>query len=145
MFIRVVSNQIPQVWEQVKYAAANADRVKNGNLQKYLNTLLQSLLNGKTQCFLRLSDDRKLLAVVLTELRVSEYTGDKSLLIKTIFSFESVSSNEWEEDMKTISVYAKTTGCKSVIGYSDNARMFELALSLGFKESYRYFIKDLEV
>ena len=145
MLIRIIPNQIPQVWEQVKYAAVNTDRVENGNLQKYLNSLLQSLLNGKTQCFLRINDNRELLAVILTELRASYLDGEKSLFIKNIFSFKSVDSIEWEENMSSIDKYAKAMGCKTILGCSSNNRIFELALSLGFKESHRYFVKDLEV
>lgn len=143
MFIKVLPSQVPMIWEQIKYAVSNADRVDSRDLQNYLSNLLGTLLSDKAQCFVRLGPQRTLLAVVITRFMNDEMTGDKTLLIQSLYSFSPVPDDEWLVNMNTIESYAIKKGCKKVMCYSNNDRVFELASQLKFQEHFRCFVKEV--
>jgi len=82
MFIKILPSQVPMLWEHIKYAAVHADRLREGDVENYLNALLGDLLSDKAQCFVRMDGERLLLAVVITRFLSDGMTGDKSLLIQ---------------------------------------------------------------
>lgn len=144
MFIRLLPSQVPRLWNQIKYAASNADRVNERDLPKYLTRLLHALMSEKAQCFIRLNEDRTLMAVVITRILIDDMTGDKSLLIQCLYSFQGVPDQEWKEDMDIVELFAQKTKCKKILSYSNNPRVYELTGQLNFEERYRCFVKNLE-
>src|SRR4030042_3600426 len=142
MFIKVPPSQIPMLWEQIKFAAVSADRVNESDIPNYLNALLESLLSDKAQCFVRVDEQRMLLAVVVTRILQDGMTGDKSLLIQCVYSFKPVNEDEWLVNMNIVEDYAIKLRCKKIIAYSNNQRVFELTSQLGFQERYRCFAKE---
>jgi len=143
VFIKVPAQQIPLLWEHIKFAVVSADRIDERDLQNYLGNLLGDLLSDKAQCFVRMDEQRMLLAVVITRVMFDEMTGYRSLLIQCLYSFKPVSTDEWITNMNIVEAYAIKRGCKKVIAYSTNPRVFELAAELGFNERYRCFIKEV--
>lgn len=143
MFIRITALQIPSFWDAIKFAAVNAERVAESDRQRYLNNLLVDLLNDKAQCFIRFSDQKELLAVVITKIKGDELTGEASLLIQCLYSFKGVGPEEWANDLEIVKRFAKTKNCKSIVTYSGVPRVYEILESLGFSEQFRRF--SLEV
>jgi len=144
MLIRILPNQVPKVWEQIKFAAVSVDRIEDRDRPLYLNRLLIALLNDKAQCFLRVTDNKQLLGVAITRILVDEITGEKSLFINCVYSFQIVSESQWNEDLEIIKKFAKRSGCVKLISYSNNRRVFEIVTNVGFKERYRCFAMNLE-
>jgi hypothetical protein len=143
MFVRLLPNQIPSFWEAIKYAAVKADAIRDKDIPRYLNQLLYALLSDKAQCFIRLSDDRKLQVVVITRLIADQVTGDKSLFINCIYGFQSSDIDTWRDNFSTVVSYAKQRECKMIIAWSANERVWEICDNLGFEERLRSFIVDL--
>jgi hypothetical protein len=108
-----------------------------------LNRLLADLLSEKAQCFIRYNEARQLQAVVITRFIQDLITGEKSLLINTLYSFQSVGEDEWKSNMDVIEKFARNTKCKNISTYSNVSRVYELASSLGFNELFRCFVKEL--
>ena len=144
MIIKLLSKQVPQLWDSIKYASSHVNRINGNELQKYLNTLLHALLNDKAQCFIRVSEEKKLQALALTRFVQDEVTGDKSLLVECLYSFEPVDQPQWESDMSFIRKVAESNKCKKIITYSNNERVFDIVTSIGFSERYRCFAINLE-
>jgi len=139
MIIKILSTQIPQLWEQIKFACVQADEVNKEDMPSYLNELLHALLSDKAQCWLRLGDDRTLLLLMITRILVDKITGRKSLFIQTLYSWKSVGDNEWQDDYNFVKEFAKHEQCKRISFESRNPRIWELAEVLGFKENLRSF------
>ncbi len=144
MFIRLPPNQVPMLWAQIKFAASKADGVGSEHLQDYLNRLLASLLDGKTQCLVRLSDDRQLQAIILTKFAVNTVTGDKELVVDCLYSFESVPQEQLRAELDSLKKFAIRGGCSRIVTYSNHPGIFKLVESLGFVERCRYFELGLE-
>lgn len=144
MFIRVQSNQVPLVWDSIKYAATNADRVNPKDLPAYLLNILYELLCDRAQCFVRYGEDKILTGLVITKIMTDEMTKDKSLSIYSLYSFQSQDDGSWINDLKVVEKFAKNVGCKRILAYSNNPRVFELSQAIGFEERYRCFSKLME-
>src|SRR4030065_2714353 len=139
MVIKLLPNQVPKIWDAIKFAAANADRINEKDLPLYLNRLLAALLSEKAQCFLRLDEGRQLLAVAITRLIQDEITGEKSLFLNCLYSFKRVPAEEWRADQKVLVDFAKRQGCKKMIAFSNSEKVFKMATAHGFSERYRCF------
>lgn len=139
MVIRILSSQIPAFWEVIKFAVVSVNEVDKENWGVYLNNLLHSLLNDKSQCFVRFNDERKLLALLITELSISKITNEKSLLLQVLYSWKRTEDKEWVEEFTFIKEFASHEECKHISFESRNPRVWQLGEALGFKENLRRF------
>ena len=140
LIIKVLSMQIPVVWENIKYAVSKTAEVDEENLQAYFNELAHSLLNDKSQCFVRLDDDRNLLMLAITKIIVDKFSGKKKLHIQCLYSFKLVEDETWKADMEFLRKFAKDRKCSYITFDSRNKRIWNLGEILGFREKHRHFI-----
>jgi hypothetical protein len=143
MSIKLLPNQIPLLWESIKFAATKADRVNEKDLPFYLNRLLADLLSDKAQCFIRITPEHQLRALAITRFIQDVITGEKSLVVSCLYSFEPAQDGQWKSDMDEISRFAKVNGCKVISMYSSNNRVFDIVTMLGFKERFRNFSMEI--
>lgn len=143
MTIKLLPDQVPKLWNAIKFAAATVDRVKEKNLPNYLNKLLAALLSDKAQCFIRMDENRHLLAIALTKISIDDISGDKVLTITCVYSFQKSAATDWNEDRELLRSFAIKSGCKRIVTHSSNPRIFDLALSNGFSEQYRCYTLEV--
>lgn len=143
MTIQILPNQISKVWDSIKYAIAKVERLSEADIKSYYNTLLVALLNDKAQCFVRLDENKQLIGIAVTRLINDEVTGDKALVVSCLYSFKSVDMEFWKSDIEMIKQFARTSGCKKIIAYSTNERVYEIVQSIGFTERFRSFIMEV--
>jgi len=139
MIIKLTPPQVAEYWEPIKYSIIHGDLVADKNKQIILNESLHALLSERAQCFIRLADDRKIIAVMMTRIGISPITDDKFLFIQCIFSFRSVDKEDWKIDWNYVLEFAKHSGCKYIQAESANERIFEITELIDFKEAYRTF------
>lgn len=138
MFVKLLPQQIPAFWETIKYAAVQADGVKE-NKQVYLNKLLHSLLNDKSQCFARLDDERKLLAVLITKIEIDKISGESTLHLKEMYSWAKADDKIWAQDFLFVKEFAEHEKCKYISFESNTPAVWEIGKRVGFKENSRAF------
>ena len=143
LIIRILPTQVVKLWETIKYGVVLADEVNEEERYIYLNELLHALLNEKAQCFVRLSDDRRLLAVLITRFQVNKITGSKDLYLQGLYSWKAVSDEVLQHNMDFVKEFAKHEGCKRITFRTYNSRVMEIAELLGFKENIREFVLNL--
>ena len=101
MMIRLLSTQIPEYWEIIKFTIANVDDVDKQNLPAYFNKTLHDLLSDKAQCFFRLDPDtRNIYTVVITRIDEDVISGNKTFVMKSVYSFRvaDLATREMERD-----------------------------------------------
>jgi len=143
IIIRLLPGQVIKLWEAIKYGVIRADEVKEKDRQVYLNELLHALLNEKAQCFIRLSDDRRLFAILITRFQVDKITGNKDLYLQGLYSWEIVNNEIWQRDIDFIRDFARREKCNRITFKSNVPRVMEIAKLLEFKENLREFVFDL--
>lgn len=142
MLIRALPDQIPKLWDAIKYATSRANRFGKDELPFYFNRLLHALLSSKAQCFVRLDDARILNAVLITRIVQDEVTGRKALFIEALYSFKMVDDEEWRSDAEIVRQFAKKAGCVLITTYSNNERVWDILKTIGFTERYRCFVQN---
>ena len=135
--------QIPMCWEVIKYCVAKVFSLEEEYREPSFNRLLYMLLSSKAQCFVRLNDDREIIAVTVTRVGIETLSGDKVLYIEVAYSFKPVSDDEWKNLMKLTKEFARETGCKSILAYTTIPRAGEVARAVGMTERFRCFGLDL--
>lgn len=143
MTIRVLPNRIPIIWEAIKFSSVKADGVREKDIPIYLTNLLHALLSERAQCFVNLDDERRLVRIAITRVKVDEVTGEKSLAVNSLYGFKPTSVEEWQRDIDTIKDYAKKHGCKRVLACSNNERVFEIVQNIGFENYFRHFVLEV--
>ena len=143
MVIRLPPHQVPMLWDAIKFAASKTAGISDSDLPLYLNRLLNSLLNSTAHCFVRLDDNRVLMAVAITRTIADEVTGEKSLFINCLYSFKGVDEKQWEDDIGIIKDFAIKQGCGKITTYTSSERVSEIAKANGFKERFRCFMLEV--
>ena len=140
--IMLTADQIPMFWDAIKYVGVKAGYVEEEYIPRFLNRLLYLLLSGKSQCFVRLSDDRILQAVFITTLINDPLRDEKTLFISYLFSFEKVDKETWENDLGLLKKIAKGSGCKYVTTVAMNERAAGLCEKSGMElRSWNYHVE----
>jgi len=143
LIIKLLSTQIPQYWETIKFAAITADEINKEDLQPYLIDLLHDLLSDKAQCWIRIDENRKIVALLITKFKMNKIGTKRSLHFQCIFSYAKVSINSWQEDFNMLIQFAKQENCQNITFNSRHQRIWELTKSFGCREQYRSFAFDL--
>ena len=143
MIIKLTPPQVSTYWELIKYANVNGDLVSDDHRQVVLNETLHALLNETAQCFLRLDDNRQVIAVLLSRIQIDKVSGDKLLYIQCIFSFRKVPDNQWEEDWKFLRTFAESNQCSYIEAESSNPQIFKIMQQLSAMELYRTYRYEL--
>jgi len=143
MFIRLTPNQIPILWNNIKFAVAQIDDIGKKDQEAYLNRLLHALLNGQAWCIVRIGEERKLLSIGILRLIIDDITGKEVIFIECLYSFVRTPIESWKEILDLTMKFAKKMNCTKVTAYSSNPGVFKIAEELGFHERYRYF--EMEV
>lgn len=143
MIIRILSPQIPYFWDAIKTTVKEADEVDDKVLQPYLNELLNALLSDTAQCFVRLDDNKVLIALLVTRIMVDKVTGEKYLYLQSLYSWQKPEDGIWQRDVQFVMDFAKQQDCKYISCQSRNEAVWDLAERLGFVEKTRVF--DLRI
>jgi len=140
MIIKILSKQVPVLWEAIKFATTQADEVESKDLQPYLNELLHALLNDKAQCFVALNDKRVLAGVLVTRLNVNKITNEKFLLLQSVYAWKVLSDQVWKEAYEMFRAFAIKEGCTYLSYMSGNPSVWERMEKMDFKEKTRTFV-----
>jgi len=139
MLIKILPSQVVQLWEVIKFVATTVDEVDDKDLPKYLNELLHSLLNEKSQCFVRLDDNREIIAIWITAFLTNATNGEKYFQIKCVYGFKASLDDVWKRDCEILVEFAKKENCSYVGFQSRNSRIWDIAKLIGMTEAYRVF------
>ena len=131
LFLRIIPNKIPAFWDAIKFAISKVEGIPEEHKPTRFNQVLLDLMSEKLHCFIRVSEQRELLAVVLLRLTLNQLSGKQSLLIDTLYSFKSVDNNEWVTNLEYVKKFAKRYNCDEIMAYTNVPRVQELMSLLG--------------
>ena len=143
MLIKLVSPQIPEHWEVIKFAAITVDEIDENILQPYLNELLHALLSDKAHCFVKINDKRNIQWLGIVRVLYDKVIQDKYLFLQCLYAFEKADLKEWAKDWLFVEQFARKEGCLYISYHSRNPRIWEMSEMVGFKESHRTYKLEL--
>lgn len=136
-------DQIPLLWEAIKYSAIHANSLDNENAPAYLHKLLVDLLCSKAICFTAFEEDRIPLGIYVVRVVKDKVTKENYLFADFLYSFKHTSLDVWKERFELIKEYARKEGCKYITTFSNVERVYEINNYLGYTERFRSFKCDL--
>jgi len=140
---KILPVQIPQFWDAIKFACAQADEVKKEDAANYYNELLQLLLSDKAQCFVALDEKNILHSIGVTRILVDKVQDRKELCIQCLYSMSMISDEDLQRYFNFVIQFAKTAECKVITYNSKNPRIWQIATTIGCTERYRSFSYNL--
>ena len=132
MVIRLLSLQIPQFWDIIKYALQQVERFGEGEEDERYNRILAALLNDKSQCFIMYSEDEKVKAVMVTEILEDLITSKRTLNLRCLYAFDVVATSEWTSNFGFLIDVAKAERCYKITYETNNPRVQSLGEGVGF-------------
>lgn len=140
MILRLSIEQIPALWENIKYGATMANKIQEKDVPTFARNLLVELLNDQSQGWIRFGPERLVTGTMTTRIEVDKYSGEKTLRVTSAFSYAKESNEELFDKLRK---FAKATGCVKIIAQSSNQRVHEILEEHGMKEVSRHFSCDI--
>ena len=138
--IKVQPVQVPRIWELIKFAAVRSQEIAPDMFQPFCVRLLHSLLNGRTQCWVRYDETGTALSVQLTQISNNDIMGIRELLILGLYSFKALTEEEVKEQYSQWKMFAATVGCKRIVSYSSLPRSWQFSEMVGMTPGHRQYI-----
>lgn len=145
MAIKVTTEQIPILWDVIKFTLDHSAPVPFDRMETYYNKILFDLLAGKAQCWVALDEKRELKRLLITKITEDQISRAKSLVMIAIFSFQKRDITEWLSDLKHLKSFARNQGCQTISAWvmDYNEPAINQIEALGFETKARSY--SLEV
>jgi hypothetical protein len=141
MLIQLTPEQCTIYWEDLSTGIKNSMPPFAAVTDEGLNRVLENLLNGTMQAWVALDRNEKgsfVVAAAITMIHSEIGTGQKNLLIYSLFGYKFVQESIWKEGLSGIRQFAKSMECLKVIAYTSVPRVVEIAKSLGGSAEYTF-------
>lgn len=135
MINQLLPSQIASMWDVLSWGIERA--LPPVGAPDRLSRLLDSLLAGRMQCWLTSSvvDDRSQLeAVVVTQIIEDEGSGERSLLVYSLYGFRPLSN--WKSDFESMGRWARAQRCTRLLAYTNSHSVIEMVKQLGGAADY---------
>lgn len=144
MIIALQPSQVSVFWDSIKHAFSQTNPCPEGvDSATYFNGLLENLLTQKFQVWLVFryaeNGEKNIHAIGITNITQDNLTGEKILHIESLFGVRKLSDELAKESFQELIKYAKNVGCRGIQARSTVPRIFDLALTVGFKKSYEVY------
>jgi hypothetical protein len=125
------SKEVAEQWDAFKVAIQSLMPADESNKEEQLNNLLVQITNNKMQCWTVTIDGK--IKAALTTIIVYDPTGQRNLLVYSLFGYAPVSMDQWLEAFYELERWGKSRGCSAITAYTDNPRVTNILKRVGAK------------
>jgi hypothetical protein len=144
MLTLLLPDQIAKFWPIIKYAVEESLPPNIGEHPDKMNRVLLAMLSGKLEVWVSYKrDENKFEAVSVTQILYDEASGTRNLLLYCLYGYVKISESSWKEAWDLMVEYAKRKKCHSIIAYSANKIIVEMAKAFGGNTDYTFISFDL--
>lgn len=131
MLIKLTPEKVSEYWNWIAPIAIKS--VPGYTEESDLTSLLRSLLIDDMSCYIICNLDRKFKGLILTSFEINKAFDFKSLVIYSFYvsSRFSVSIKELRDILDSLKDFAKDKGCKQILSYTNDKKLFNIARKLG--------------
>ncbi|MBU2249633.1 MAG: hypothetical protein KKD77_22995 [Gammaproteobacteria bacterium] len=139
MLTKLLPDQISTFWPIIKYAVEESLPPIAGEHPDKMNRILSAMLSGLLEVWVSYKKpSNKFEAVVVTQFLYDDASNTKNLLLYCLYGYEQIDPSSWDEGWIVLSKYAKTKKCHSIMAYSANPYLVELAKTFGGNTDYTF-------
>ena len=131
--LRLLPDQIMTYWDEIKLCIREAlPPISRDEPQTYLR-VQELLLLDRMQAWVAVPDETTAIiyAVVTTKVYVDDCSLTKSLLVYSVTVVNARPTDIWREGYKALSQFARAQECATIIAYTYDARLIQVAKDLG--------------
>ena len=146
MIMMLTSDQVSTYWEQIEYAASRSLPPIVTEDPSKMQEILASLLRGRMQCWVSYENGESgavIDTIVLTTPMEDFCSGDKNLLIYSIYGYRPQSVDGWIQGLDGIRAWAKARGYKKLVGYTNSSMVIDRVIELGGTAEYTFISFDV--
>jgi len=137
VLIQLLSEQIPDYWEDIKKSIAAYDTPLLDNTEEKLNNLLMNMLGGVMQVWVAAEQKEEgtiIQGIIITTVIQDVCSNTKILLIYGGYSVGETSMDSWVEGMRTFNAFGKSKGCTKMGAYTEVEFLKGMLGKLGAQE-----------
>lgn len=135
MLIQVLPEQVSAKWEFFAPMIGKSLPPMQAKSVKGMSNILASVLREDLSVWIYEEDDNAYF-ILSTTVQKDNVSNKKFLLIYSLTGIREIKPRMWQEAYKTISRYAKSRGCESVIAYADDQKIVDFVESEGAKTDF---------
>ncbi len=139
MLLQLLPRDITKHWEGISEAISKSLPPITSMSKDRMTIILKSLIAGTMQCWVLHKPDG-IYAVATTEFAIDPGSRTKNLLIFSVFGLRQVPQELWEEGYRGLCKFAKTSGCESIIAFTDVPAVVSIVEKLGGDTKTRLLI-----
>ena len=105
-----------------------------------LNNMLQAVLSRHMNCWTvkaRRGDKEPMIAGFLTAIRTDPISGQRALMIYSLFTKGDATNEEWKEAITLLRRVARAQKCHIIMAFSKNVRVIRMIENNGGNTEYR--------
>jgi hypothetical protein len=136
--IQLTGNQVADYWEHIRQVVLTSGGSEDG-----AQNVLDGLLTDDLQCWAiwrEVDEQIDVIGFLITEMREDCYDQVRTMLIRSIMSYESLSFDDWLSGFAGLSVYARSKGCIAVTSYTTNTYLLELSRGVPTSQVCAYIV-----
>lgn len=128
MLTQLIPEQISKFWPIIKYAVEESLPPTVGEHPERMNRVLAAALSGKLDVWVSYKrEQNKFEAILVTQILYEHVTNTRSVLLYALYAYEKSEPDSWAEGWEAITKYAKSKNCSSIVAYSANPKVIEMA------------------
>ena len=139
MLARLTPDQVSNFWDVIKVAVEQSHPPFVGEKEDRDNNILQALLEDRMDCWMDYTTNGEgsvLNVILLTTVTVDDCSGERCLLIYSIYGYRRSDGLSWVNGIETLKKWARYHGCQKIIAYTNSARVLAITEKLGFTKDY---------
>lgn len=128
MLTKLLPDQISKLWPIIKYAVEESLPPIVGEHPDKMNRILSAVLRGSLEVWVSYQHpDNKFEAVVVTQILYDDASNVYNLLIYCLYGYSTITKESWAEGYETLNKYAKAKNCNSIIAYTNEPHIVNMA------------------
>lgn len=124
MLIRLLPEQVSTNWSKLAPLISVGLNPAIGYSRQGMVNVLRAILLESLVCW-AYEDDGKFIFLLVTQVKKDEVTLDRQLLIWSFASIREISNRMFKDAFASLSRFAKSNSCRSIIGYVADDRFVD--------------------
>lgn len=144
MIVKLTPDNIVQHWDMIKWASNTVAQTPHDQIEKASLGLLVNLLKNDYQCWMVVSEDRKVKTLLVTKIYLDVF-GIRHILIETAYGFSPASNDDKADFIDEIERFGINQGMKggTISALTSNNMAANAMRKMNMDEAYRIFSKKI--
>lgn len=132
MLVKLMPDQVARLWGLLRpLIEVSLPPLADPDSDMRMNNILSEALADNVHVWVYRREEREVVGVGSTMIQEDRATGNKDLLLYSVYVFPGATADEWKDAFETIRRWALAKGCKRYVGYTKNPEMVGLLEKFG--------------